>query len=137
MFPDGIFTDSVNQLTQKDGSDTADFLDDLFKILDTPSDKRDGMPAHFSDFGYVNGSLFRNEDKIKAPAFSRKARNIVVDCGTLEWSDINPDIFGSMIQAVTAGEDRANLGMHYTSVCLLYTSPSPRDRTRSRMPSSA
>ena len=27
------------------------------------------------------------------------------------------------------------LGMHYS--CLLYTSPSPRDRTRSRMPSSA
>ena len=25
----------------------------------------------------------------------------------------------------------------HTSVCLLYTSPSPRDRTRSRMPSSA
>ena len=25
----------------------------------------------------------------------------------------------------------------YTSLCLLYTSPSPRDRTRSRMPSSA
>ena len=24
-----------------------------------------------------------------------------------------------------------------TEVCLLYTSPSPRDRTRSRMPSSA
>ena len=116
VFPDGIFTDAVNQLTQKDGSDTADFLDDLFKILDTPNDKRDGVPAHFANFGYVNGSLFRNEDKLKAPAFSRKARNIVVDCGTLEWSDINPDIFGSMIQAVTAGEDRANLGMHYTSV---------------------
>ena len=109
VFPDGIFTDAVNQLTQKDGSDTADFLDDLFKILDTPNDKRDGVPAHFANFGYVNGSLFRNEDKLKAPAFSRKARNIVVDCGTLEWSDI----------------------------CLLYTSPSPRDRTRSRMPSSA
>ena len=25
----------------------------------------------------------------------------------------------------------------YTDFCLLYTSPSPRDRTRSRMPSSA
>ena len=25
----------------------------------------------------------------------------------------------------------------YTYTCLLYTSPSPRDRTRSRMPSSA
>ena len=27
--------------------------------------------------------------------------------------------------------------MFYTCICLLYTSPSPRDRTRSRMPSSA
>ena len=26
---------------------------------------------------------------------------------------------------------------HQLEVCLLYTSPSPRDRTRSRMPSSA
>jgi len=37
---------------------------------------------------------------------------------------------------------RKNLRMNYkeiaeTRVCLLYTSPSPRDRTRSRMPSSA
>ena len=28
-------------------------------------------------------------------------------------------------------------GRQYTDACLLYTSPSPRDRTRSRMPSSA
>ena len=27
--------------------------------------------------------------------------------------------------------------IEYTNSCLLYTSPSPRDRTRSRMPSSA
>ena len=28
-------------------------------------------------------------------------------------------------------------GWHHLCICLLYTSPSPRDRTRSRMPSSA
>ena len=28
-------------------------------------------------------------------------------------------------------------GIHSLNTCLLYTSPSPRDRTRSRMPSSA
>ena len=28
-------------------------------------------------------------------------------------------------------------GSAYPDICLLYTSPSPRDRTRSRMPSSA
>ena len=30
-----------------------------------------------------------------------------------------------------------NLAHELLSICLLYTSPSPRDRTRSRMPSSA
>ena len=114
VFPDGIFTDAITQLTDKEGTDLADFLDKLFDVLDTPNHKRKGLPSHFADFGYVNGSLFA--DDLKAPKFSRKARNIVVDCGTLDWSSINPDIFGSMIQAVTAGEDRSNLGMHYTSV---------------------
>ena len=33
--------------------------------------------------------------------------------------------------------DRAPAGTTFIKACLLYTSPSPRDRTRSRMPSSA
>ena len=114
VFDDGIFTDTLNQLTASDGSDTATFLDDLFDILDTDHHDRKNVASHFEPFGYVNGSLFT--DRINAPQFSRKARNIVIDCGTLDWTAINPDIFGSMIQAVTAGEDRSNLGMHYTSV---------------------
>ena len=32
---------------------------------------------------------------------------------------------------------RYNIAAHFSYACLLYTSPSPRDRTRSRMPSSA
>ena len=114
VFRDGLFTEVVTALTASDGSDTASFLDQLFAVLDTTPDDRLNLPAHFEGFGYVNGSLF--SDRIKAPSFSRKARNIVVDCGTLDWSSINPDIFGSMIQAVAAGEDRTVLGMHYTSV---------------------
>ncbi len=114
VFPDGIFTTALNNLTATDGSDTADFLDQLFTLLDTPKDDRGNVPSHFEPFDYVNGSLF--SDRIAAPTFSRRARNIVVDCGTLDWSSINPDIFGSMIQAVVSTDDRANLGMHYTSV---------------------
>ena len=114
VFDDGIFTGTLNQLTTTDGADTAKFLDDLFIILDTPHDQRTNIASHFETFGYVNGSLF--SDRVNAPQFSRKARNIVVDCGTLDWTAINPDIFGSMIQAVTAGEDRANLGMHLSLI---------------------
>ena len=44
-------------------------------------------------------------------------------------------------EAITAASlpDRISLRDYIldTEICLLYTSPSPRDRTRSRMPSSA
>ena len=34
-------------------------------------------------------------------------------------------------------KDSIGIPQHWYSICLLYTSPSPRDRQRSRMPSSA
>ena len=41
-------------------------------------------------------------------------------------------------QAIVVGSDFDKIKQIATiSACLLYTSPSPRDRTRSRMPSSA
>ncbi|MBC7749287.1 MAG: class I SAM-dependent DNA methyltransferase, partial [Methylotenera sp.] len=55
-------------------------------------------------------------DTIKSPKFSSKARKIILECGNLNWGEINPDIFGSMIQAVVNPEYRSGLGMHYTSV---------------------
>jgi hypothetical protein len=33
-----------------------------------------------------------------------------------DWREINPDIFGSMIQGVADDEERGALGMHYISV---------------------
>ena len=48
---------------------------------------------------------------------------------------------GRLQARVVVNEDEVELirdrGDSYTYTCLLYTSPSPRDRTRSRMPSSA
>ena len=50
------------------------------------------------------------------PHFSRIARSYLLHIGSLDWTKINPDIFGSMIQAVAEDEERGALGMHYTSV---------------------
>ena len=38
---------------------------------------------------------------------------------------------------LTVPEDFGGAGLNTTQYCLLYTSPSPRDRQKSRMPSSA
>jgi hypothetical protein len=50
------------------------------------------------------------------PRFSKIARSYLLHVGNLDWTKINPDIFGSMIQAVADDEERGALGMHYTSV---------------------
>ncbi|MGV0938943.1 class I SAM-dependent DNA methyltransferase [Empedobacter sp. ULE_I140] len=108
-----IFTETLANNTKKDGSDVDLFLTTLFKKLNTPEGKGNFEP-HFDKFPYVNGGLFR--DDIQCPKFSTKARQILLDSGELDWSEINPDIFGSMIQAVADPAERNNLGMHYTSV---------------------
>lgn len=113
IFPeDSIFTNTLVQHTNDSGSNTHLFLDKLFARLD--SKDTTGLPEFLAKFPYVNGGLFR--DKISSPKFSAKARKILVELGELQWKNINPDIFGSMIQAVTTGVDRSKLGQHYTSV---------------------
>ncbi|MGE9502742.1 hypothetical protein ACQP3D_30665, partial [Escherichia coli] len=47
---------------------------------------------------------------------SKIARSYLLHVGSLDWTKINPDIFGSMIQAIAEDEERGELGMHYTSV---------------------
>ncbi|VXC56435.1 class I SAM-dependent DNA methyltransferase [Chryseobacterium sp. 8AT] len=108
-----VFTEALVNNTKADGSDLDHFLDILFLKLDSKPNTID-FPDYLKGFPYVNGGLFR--DKIDCPKFSKKARQILIDTGELEWADINPDIFGSMIQAVADPEERNNLGMHYTSV---------------------
>lgn len=109
---EGIFTNTLAQHTKPDGSDVHLFLDRLFKVLNTKDNSHE--PTYLQAFPYVNGGLFR--DTIVSPKFSLKARKIILECGDLNWSEINPDIFGSMIQAVVNPEYRSGLGMHYTSV---------------------
>jgi N-6 DNA Methylase len=113
IFDENIFTNSIKSHTQQDGSDLNTYLDKLFEVMNTPVVDTQG-PAYLRGFPYVNGGLFKKQHT--APTFTRRSRDIVIECGELRWSDINPDIFGSMIQAVVSAEHRGGLGMHYTSV---------------------
>lgn len=108
------FTHGIVSHTQPDGSDLNSYLDKLFIVLNTDEKHRKKLSAHLEEFPYVNGGLFRN--KHINPVFTRKSRQALIDSGELNWSAINPDIFGSMIQAVVTPEHRGGMGMHYTSV---------------------
>ncbi|TOP61912.1 DNA methyltransferase [Vibrio parahaemolyticus] len=116
IFPQqGQFTSAIKSVTSEDGSDLDQFLYNLFSILNSPkdSDLRSRLPQHLTDFPYVNGGLFEADEPI--PELGKKGRRILIECGLEDWSAINPDIFGSMFQAVIDVDQRARLGQHYTS----------------------
>ncbi|MGR5165390.1 class I SAM-dependent DNA methyltransferase [Vibrio owensii] len=116
IFPQqGQFTSAIKSVTSEDGSDLDQFLYDLFSILNSPngSELRSRLPQHLTDFPYVNGGLFESDEPI--PELGKKGRRILIECGLEDWSAINPDIFGSMFQAVIDVDQRARLGQHYTS----------------------
>jgi hypothetical protein len=111
-----LFTDTIEQMSEGDGSNTHEVMEHIFRAMDVKIGLRatSDVPPYANQFPYVNGGLFRGSGE--TPRFNRIARSYLLQAGKLEWQHINPDIFGSMIQAVADDEERGALGMHYTSV---------------------
>lgn len=114
IFKPDQFTNYLKQMTAEDGSDMNERISELFAFLDK-KDRSEHEPAYLKDFPYVNGQLFT--DPHMNLNFSRKTRQLMIDAGELVgWANVNPDILGSMLQAVATEDHRSHLGMHYTSV---------------------
>jgi hypothetical protein len=95
----GKFTETVAQMSARDSSNTHEVISTLFLAMNTERDKRAAanIPRWADGFPYVNGGLFSGS--MDVPKFSRIARSYLLHVGGLDWTRINPDIFGSMIQA--------------------------------------
>lgn len=143
IFPEKLFTETLRTITHADGSTVQEVISACFRAMDTPYESRAtaNLPAYVQQFPYVNGRLFAPYDEsdtpetpapnisdtdtpgtdihvpdFYAPIFDKTTRAHLLTIGELNWSEIEPDIFGSMIQAIAEEEERAALGMHYTSV---------------------
>lgn len=113
IFSPKAFSSALENLTKSDGSDLQEFLTRAFRHMNTHPDDAGENNRAFSKLPYVNGGIFEAPSNV--PSLNGRCRRYLVDCIKLEWSSINPDIFGSMMQAVVDSELRAELGMHYTS----------------------
>ena len=116
IFNKGVFTATIDKMTAKDSSNTHEVIGELFRAMNIRTEDRAtaGLPRWANVFPYVNGGLFSGA--MDVPRFNKIARAYLLHIGNLDWTKINPDIFGSMIQAVAEDEERGGLGMHYTSV---------------------
>lgn len=110
------FTRIIDQMSDGQSGNTHEVLAELFRAMDTKPKERAArnIKSWANVFPYVNGGMFAGTTD--CPRFSRIARSYLLAIGNLEWDKINPDIFGSMIQAVADDDERGELGMHYTSV---------------------
>ncbi len=113
---DNLFTATIEQMSARDSSNTHEVIGEIFRSMNTKKEDRngEGLRSWADGFPYVNGGLFSGSTEV--PEFTKIARSYLLHVGTLDWKQINPDIFGSMIQAVADDEERGALGMHYTSV---------------------
>lgn len=115
----GLFTKTVDRMSDAASGNTHEVISTIFHAMNVPT-KDSGarakakIPGWADVFPYVNGGLFGGSTDV--PRFTRMARTYLLHAGHLDWHEINPDIFGSMIQAVADDEERGALGMHYTSV---------------------
>jgi len=113
---EALFTRTVEQMSERDAGNTHEVLSEIFRAMNVKLADRAAadLPRWADAFPYVNGGLFSGSADV--PRFTRMARTYLLHAGTLNWKQINPDIFGSMIQAVADEDERGELGMHYTSV---------------------
>ena len=92
----------------------------LETLLEQLVDSRDNSTDNQEKIGYVQEELHRLKFRVKSKDFAR-------------WLQYTLDLEAEE----RFGEFGFNTLTEEQQSCLLYTSPSPRDRTRSRMPSSA
>ncbi len=133
---EGAFTATIDQMSARDASNTHEVIGAIFRAMSTRTgDARDAWncPRWADAFPYVNGGLFSGA--LDVPRFTRIARSYLIHIGGLDWRKINPDIFGSMIQAVADDEERGALGLHYASVpnILKVLNPLFLDELRARL----
>ncbi|QEH97907.1 class I SAM-dependent DNA methyltransferase [Gluconobacter thailandicus] len=114
IFPEQQFSRLIFTYADDKGEEAHKVLIAAFQAMNLPRHKRTGLPAWTGELDYVNGGLFAGT--IDAPKFDTIAFRYLREACGLDWGKINPDIFGSMIQSVADAKQRAELGMHYTSV---------------------
>jgi len=114
IFEKGAFRELIEKRTAEDGSDLGLWLSRLFDVLNSDGKTRPKtLDEQLAAFRYVNGRLF--QERLAFPDFNSAMRETLFECIALNWSRINPSIFGSLFQSILDKDKRRNLGAHYTT----------------------
>jgi hypothetical protein len=113
VWPRAAFHAYLASTTRDDGSDLGRTLAEVFQVLDTPHDERDGVDEDLKQLEHIGGDLF--ERTLRIPVCTKEARAALLEACRFNWSAISPAIFGAMFQNVMTADERHQIGAHYTT----------------------
>ncbi len=102
---DGIFTHIIEQSRRKP-SVFQQYVRNLFVAMNN------GGEVLMQDIPYFNGTLFQ---VVTVEELSAEALDGLAKAAALDWSDIEPSIFGTLFERSLDPSKRSQLGAHYTS----------------------
>ena len=126
------------KLKRSIGTPEADYIDPFLMLDEFGSENKDdylaGFPPHphrgIETVTYMLNGEFEHEDSTGSKG--------KMEPGDIQWMKTGRGIIHSEMPAMSDGKLLGfQLWINMPASCLLYTSPSPRDATLSRMPSSA
>jgi hypothetical protein len=97
--------------TFDNGENTHTVIEDIFNALGSNSSQV--LSQKILDLPQINTDLFNNQ--VSVPIFSKKARKQLIELSALNWSEIDSDLLGLVIESVTDPEDLSGLNNNYTS----------------------
>jgi type II restriction/modification system DNA methylase subunit YeeA len=104
LLPNGLFPKLLKRSGEKPDN-AKRYFDGLFSAMETGGDFDLNEIAHF------NGGLF---DGRRALALKSDEIGLLQATATLDWSQIDPTIFGTLFERFLDPDKRAQIGAHYT-----------------------
>ena len=105
-------------IEKTDPDDLGNKLQKLFEVLETPEDQRRYVPPLLNAFPYMDGGLFDDDPQhpLEIPLLTEELKNALLHACDFKWQNVDPVIFGSLMEETLSHDERRTNGMHYTSV---------------------
>ncbi len=111
LLPKHQFTRLVDGLIATPSRSSADDIGQLFRWLNDPASQRPSQGA-YAGAPYANGGLFRQAAGVH---LERAELDLLREACAYNWTQVQPQIFGSLLEGGLGHDKQWALGAHYTA----------------------
>ena len=100
----------AQKYTDESGKDFSDFMASLYWAMKQTD--HSNLPIHFRQVNYIDSRLFDKD--ISNISFTKNMRSLMLEIMSFDWSNVDPEILGSLIQSIIVPDDESITG-NYTA----------------------